>query len=90
MAWGQGAPGGCQQGWDLGLDGTEMRGHVSREAGLHAFGMNQQVSWGKGGVSAGGGEPRPGDPNRDVRALLLPTGGPASRFVWVAQECNQG
>ena len=74
----------------MGLDGTEMGGQGGREAGLHALGVNQRVSWGKWGVGAGRGEPRPGDPSRDVRALLLPTSGPASRFVWVAQGTRQG
>lgn len=75
----RGHPAECQRGWDLGLDGTEMLGHVGREAGLYTLGMNQQVSWGKGGlvqaeVSPGLGTPTEMSEPCSCRPAALPPG----------------
>ena len=46
----------------MGLDGTEMGGQGGREAGLHALGVNQRVSWGKGALVQAEVSPGLGNP----------------------------
>ena len=84
VVWGQGAPRRVQRGWDSGLDGTEKRGHVGREAGLHALGMNQQVSWGKGGLVQAEVSPGLGTPTGTSQPCSCqPAALPPGLFGWL-------